>query len=321
MHTIKQIKNKLLQNIPLDDVDSRENVKNRMTYLNIFTIAVDNQVEINFVDNALLLNTDSLSNFLTPSEIELTKDLKSVRHKDITRTLIPTHKDKIIHFTTQPKKVKNKSQYTVQPNSSVMKNISDCLNGNKNYIIFDVEALETDQKIMLELGILEVKNGQSYIEHYIIEENLDLRNGRYVPDNKDNFNFGESKLITECAALSLLKSKLENTDFIIGHDISQDFKMLSKFGMKDRFSNLIDTATFSKTIDHYEGIKPQKKSIKNCLNFFNENHENLHNAGNDCVYNNIILEKIYDFNLTHERKNKIKDSNKKAKSKSLIHKL
>lgn len=307
MYTVKQIKNKLLLNIDESLTNERALLKERLSYLNIINNAVKNKQKLHFYNKIIVLDQTFINSFFNEKEIKLLSTLKNTKFKETLDSKVPTEKDKIIFLSSTPKKNKPQKKEQSVDFEQMIKPIDKCLSGVKKFLIFDVEAYEKNNKIMLELGILEGK-GKSYsVEHYIIEENKDIFNGKYVPDNKFNFNFGKSTIIKLDEAIAILSEKLSNTDFVIGHNISHDFKFLSKMGFNVNQTNRIDTASLSKFLDRLDGKKLQSRSIKRCLEYFDKEHNNLHNAGNDCVYNYFILKKLNSLIKNNlKKKNSIK---------------
>jgi hypothetical protein len=319
MYTIKQIKNKLLIDIGYIDVEARSELKIKMSKPFFINLAIDHKEMLHFKDNTLIITDNLIEIAFTKSEKLSISNIQRLEKSLINKSYIPNINDRFIEQKNKEtkeerdiirKKAIKKSQSLMQVNvKKTLVDLKECLNGKKNFVIFDIEALESNHDIMLEVGILESKEGKIELKHYIIEENNDIRNGKYVPDNKDNFNFGKSVLTSQEKILKHLSEILNKADFIIGHNIACDFKMLNKYGFSDSYSNIIDTASLSKFINVLEGKKSQTKSIENCLKFFKSDYSNLHNAGNDCHYNYVILKDLYSHinkSLNDKTKKRIK---------------
>ncbi|KAJ3126869.1 hypothetical protein HK100_010044 [Physocladia obscura] len=107
----------------------------------------------------------------------------------------------------------------------------------------DIEAYEHDQDKILEVGwtLYNPKmTGTALIsKHFICEENQHLANGRYVPDNRNEFRFGDTEIESLDYIIDLLKVDL-NVDVtatkdartapavLVGHAVSGDIAWLKK---------------------------------------------------------------------------------------------
>ena len=152
-------------------------------------------------------------------------------------------------------------------------------------LIFDMEAYEYKQSKITEVGFLSVKNGKiGEFQHLIIEENLNYRNKNYISDEKDNFNFGRSKVVTMKDAVKILASQIDKHDVLLGQSIQSDFNYFGKMtrGYGDIFEGkkVLDTSNMSTVISEDNSIM----SIQRGLEFLEIEHKNLHNAGNDVFY-------------------------------------
>ena len=92
----------------------------------------------------------------------------------------------------------------------------------------------------------------------------------------------------------------EESDFIIGHGISNDINFLNKGGLTVNYTKpIINTLKMT----HF--ISKGELSIKNTLKHLNISGNNLHNAGNDAVLNYEIVKSIvrdYDLSLLLKEK-------------------
>ncbi|KAH3682457.1 hypothetical protein WICPIJ_006550 [Wickerhamomyces pijperi] len=193
-------------------------------------------------------------------------------------------------------------------------------------ISIDVEAYEMNQSIITEIGLsiydpfkqpppcFESKPGyppaqSPYIIdiHIIISENIHLRNGLYVEDNKSRFLFGNSLILTTPESKKLIqcvfdhyfqhrKAKYGN-DFdavLVGHGIKGDIKWLQGFGIK--LPNVlvlksIDTQILCGLPIAGKGLPP---SLIKSLQRYDIHNRYLHNAGNDAHFTLILLLKLLD---------------------------
>lgn len=170
---------------------------------------------------------------------------------------------------------------------------------NKKIICFDIEAYELEQSKITEIGFSILENYNLETKHFIIKENYDLRNGKYVEDNKDNFLFGKSELKSLEDTILILKENCDKSDIILGHGLTNDFKYLSKNSKLFHNHNytLIDTEKLSKLLD------PNGMGVKKILKHFDIEFKNLHNAGNDAYFNLKFAAQLFkEFDISNYKK-------------------
>lgn len=180
-------------------------------------------------------------------------------------------------------KVKKNVNKKITKKEDIKKNIDKLF--DSSFIILDIENHEKNQNTILEVGLLFYSNKKHIIKHYIVEENLEIRNGKYVPDNKLNFDFGESVIADTQTIISEISKYCQLTKNFVGHEIGTDIKFLKNHGTNFSQVNIFDTSNYSKIMNE----KGEKMSIKRILESNNELFNNLHNAGNDCYYNMVAL--------------------------------
>lgn len=170
---------------------------------------------------------------------------------------------------------------------------------DKKIICFDVEAYEKDQNKLTEIGFSILENYELKNYHYIVEENLNCRNGKYVEDNRDNFLFGKSEIKPLNDILKILLDNLNYSDIVVGQGIKNDFKYVQKFTNDIRFNNykIFDSEKLGKLLDP-SGLSIKKTLIKLGIEF-----KYLHNAGNDAHFNIKMIAQIlktFDIELYKE---------------------
>jgi hypothetical protein len=201
------------------------------------------------------------------------------------------------------------------------------------FVCIDVEAYERSSKIITEIGVATLdtldlvgvapgvsgKNWQQKIRarHFRIKEHKSYRNGEFVSDAADQFEFGESEfialedapaIIASCFKHPFSKPEEEEEDaghglkvnegsleepkrniIFVAHDVNSDIQFLRQVGYDPlNLSNLIETLD---TALLYRAHKrdPNAKAVGNILCDFDFVGWNLHNAGNDAVYTMWIL--------------------------------
>lgn len=295
IYNFKQLKNSFL----LDQSD-KSTFKKKITLKNFFTYLKNNNKPFLYFNTTPLADINEFKNFLISEFLYHGEIL--IKKQTSFENFEKFYGD-FYDFSKKIQKTEPKRQ-----NTNV--NTDDNINGiyhkiesllKSSFLILDIENNEKNQKELLEIGLLFYSNGDYKIKHYIIKENIDKKNGIYVPDNKFNFDFGDSIIIEKNNAILEINKYLLLTNNFVGHGISNDVKLLEKHGAIFSKSNLIDTAKISKKINE----KNEQMSIKRILTNENIEFKNLHNAGNDCYYNFLVLTVLKEkfLNSLNKKKN------------------
>jgi len=147
------------------------------------------------------------------------------------------------------------------------------------FICIDIENYERNQKLTTEIGMsIFTRHQEPVTRHFIISEYIDLYNGRFVEDNKMNFNFGTSEIVSLKDATNIVKNELSLGDTLLGHGMSEDIKVLNRLGID--IPTKLDTQVLFKLLLN----ENKTVSLGNVLKHFDINGRNLHNAGNDSHY-------------------------------------
>lgn len=167
----------------------------------------------------------------------------------------------------------------------------------------DLEWHEQDQSVLLEIGWSIYKgmgeDGKDLIEnhHWLVEENLSQSNGRFVPDNRRSFLFGESIVGPEAEGANRLKTDCSRSSWrdrlglkadddvqlaLVGHGMSQDLKVLRSIGVDiEAGVEIIDT---NNLLSALYGSSTQV-SLRALLSLVEvEGVRKLHNGGNDAAF-------------------------------------
>ena len=153
-------------------------------------------------------------------------------------------------------------------------------NQTNTFVCIDLEQFEWCHKHLTEVGITlyDVTTNQISTAHIIVDENYKRRNGRFVPDNKDKFSFGESRVMNLKTVKRLLQDILDRHQHVVGHAIRGDLKYISKtFGICTKEHITYDTIKLHKA---YEKSK-QKRNLSKCCAQVGIELNDPHNAGND----------------------------------------
>ncbi|KAJ1659756.1 hypothetical protein IWQ61_001217 [Dispira simplex] len=153
-------------------------------------------------------------------------------------------------------------------------------------IAIDIECFERDQSYMTELGwsVFDPATGELTSHHDIIKENMRKRNGRYVPDNRDHFLFGRSRLLRGDLVLDEFEAMLDRLTpcIVVGHDIKSDIRLL-----REQDVELPDDVVLFDTKKLYccYSDNPQNgRKLSVVLDRLGIPYNRLHNAGNDARF-------------------------------------
>jgi hypothetical protein len=159
---------------------------------------------------------------------------------------------------------------------------------NKEKILcFDVEKYESKQKHVLEIGFTTLQDNVFSTTNLIILDNIHLKNGKFVDNNQDFNLFGQDKIVSLSEAKEILKKEMEDSSYIVGQDISNDFKVVPNIYSKEVF----DTQY---SFIHSELGFTGKSCIglKKLLDTLEIQHSHLHNASNDSYFTLLVALKI-----------------------------
>lgn len=139
------------------------------------------------------------------------------------------------------------------------------------------------------LSILNLHDNIRTNVHIIISDHYHLRNGKYVPDNRHNFNFGNSLHMNLGAAVDYVFKWLDlpNT-CLLGHNIKADIQFLRKASVKKVDLPVFDTQIIFqqyKVVDYCSSLQKVMEDLQ-------MPHENLHNAGNDAFYTLEVFKRL-----------------------------
>lgn len=177
---------------------------------------------------------------------------------------------------------------------------------SRNRILFgvDIEAWERNTEMVTEIGLaiydprLQRQAITPYIEthHIIIQENMRLRNGRYVPDHTDNCMSGVSHILSQEDAVEVVQYYVDqyfeaNMECLfVAHGISGDLKWLVQLGVElpDDYSIIDTQQLYARSHTH------NRSSLKNALRDVKQPYAFLHNAANDAYYTVILALRLCD---------------------------
>ena len=117
--------------------------------------------------------------------------------------------------------------------------------------------------------------------HIIVSDHLHLKNGKFVANNRDKFNFGKSEVLNLKMALDHVLVVLSTPNScLIGHNIKADINFLRSVSAKKLNMPIFDTQLIYKQAAFGDNML----GLVRVLDEIGIPHSNLHNAGNDAYY-------------------------------------
>lgn len=167
---------------------------------------------------------------------------------------------------------------------------------SKVFVAIDLEYWEVNNKFLTEIGIAIYDTTQIAPNshpilpkikacHYVVAENKNKTNGKFVPNNMFKYSYGETLIMPmqDCkrAVEAILASYAKTNNLVIvGHAVGGDIGQLVKHGFKIPPHEVLDTMKIWR-LTHKEGFG----SLDKLLTFFDIPHGIMHNAGNDAYLN------------------------------------
>lgn len=174
---------------------------------------------------------------------------------------------------------------------------------NKNIVSIDFEFREKNKSIPFdscyEFGITKKYNDTIEHSHYIIN-NETLKKGKYKEKLEKKFKFGKSISIKVNDIADIIKSTLENTDYLVLHGSSAELKIFRDNNIQ--FPETLKVLDTQLIIEKHFNDIITGSSLKSSLEAFELQKSHVHNSGNDAAYTmnlfNTMVEKIkLTFNL------------------------
>lgn len=134
---------------------------------------------------------------------------------------------------------------------------------------------------------MRTKRTEAY--HIIINDHVNLFNGKYVSNNKENFNFGTSHRMSMADAIKFAVHHLTQPNTcLLGHNIKADIDFLRKSSSHKISVPVFDTQAIYK----YHTLSQQPAALSKVLDDLKITYSNLHNAGNDAAYTLLAFKKL-----------------------------
>ncbi|KAI4525661.1 hypothetical protein K525DRAFT_260823 [Schizophyllum commune Loenen D] len=183
------------------------------------------------------------------------------------------------------------------------------------WFAMDFEQWERDSTMTTEFGysLTKWEDGTAVGErgHYVVKEYRGYRNGQYVQDNRDHYNFGETQDITkkglkEKIAEMLTEMGKKGPVFLVFHDYRGDIQTLKSKQIEAPLSDLtylipdtppekgmvvVDTSEVFAGLEG-EGDTANRKSLEQVARLLDLHPQFMHNAGNDAHYTMLALKEM-----------------------------
>ncbi|CAG8584084.1 12833_t:CDS:2 [Acaulospora morrowiae] len=269
----------------------------------------------------LLISEDSMK--VIKAELELyisikisstPTDYNATSYEDIKPIIIDSQEayEKIEMSLLKFKKSVKKKAKAARANAK-LKSIRDSLEKAREmyqenkylFVAIDVESYERDHSCILEVGwsMYNAKSNLFMDRHFCATEYEHMRNGRFVPDMKERFIFGETiwtnlKSIADEFVKDLTEEGVKGNVVLVGHDIKMEEKYLENMGVEiqkvikpvGRF----DTAEMNAA---RLGNPHERMALGKILDSLDIENYSLHNAGNDARYTLLLFLELCKFPL------------------------
>ncbi|KAK9367023.1 hypothetical protein V1509DRAFT_203827 [Lipomyces kononenkoae] len=168
------------------------------------------------------------------------------------------------------------------------------------FVSVDIEVYELNHNCVTEIGVavLDLRQGNTKDakpvgRHLRVKEYMHLKNGKFVDDASEKFEFGTSEILTlkQCAKeMKKIFDEYGDLAMFVGHDGANDVRYLRQLGIElPEEMATVDTLTLWQ-IHHGED---EQSSLGRLLMEYDIKSWNLHNAGNDAYYTVQVLMAMY----------------------------
>ncbi|TDL29582.1 hypothetical protein BD410DRAFT_780030 [Rickenella mellea] len=173
------------------------------------------------------------------------------------------------------------------------------------WLAIDFEAWEREHTVLTEFGwsCIQWKDGEEICEegHLMVKEHASYRNGTYVPDHREHYEFGLSQIVDKITFKRMICDMIngfadQGPLFLVFHDGSQDIKYLNSASITAPLNGLtyllpesapdtglyvVDTSDMFAAMEGYAG---ERSAFVRMANLLKIPTAYLHNAGNDAHY-------------------------------------
>lgn len=253
-----------------------------------FAQFVDRYSDFDYIWSEGKLYIDAKHSWQIKKDIEklLNKPIRNIQPKIFSNDFKPSRIDSITaKKKVDDKNIRKQNELELKQNQindkfiKTINSIKNNENGFRYIGAFDLEFWEHDMKLLLEFGwkIIDY-SGKSTVTHLIVQENLKYQNGQFSKNNR--FARKDSKIVPLQVALKMFKEEfIDKVEVLVGHGLSNDFKVLSYNGI-DLNKDYLDTSDIGSVIMN----EVDKVSLERLLDYLKIIHDDLHNAANDVEF-------------------------------------
>jgi len=148
------------------------------------------------------------------------------------------------------------------------------------FVCIDVENYEHRQDWIMEIGMsIFTRDTKPQTRHFIIAQHKKRFNKKYVEDNKYNFDYGSSEIVTLPHAANVIRKEIHEGSIVVGHSLSGvDSKALH--AMDVRMKATMDTQKLHSLLVG----KKLTIGLSNLLKHYDIEPKHMHNGGNDAHF-------------------------------------
>lgn len=216
-------------------------------------------------------------------EVERLQNINYLLYSIDDITLLRSH-SKVLKKIKRAKRNLNKRyawEEKMQEAPNKLSTLNEMVKQSSKLFCMDLEFCEKTS-VLTEVGvsIFNPQTDKLEVYHFVVLEHYSKRNGKYVPDHKDDFKYGISQILPlkliEVAVLTLV----QGSDYLVGHAFANDKAFLTQCGYYKN-TKVLDTQKYAP----YALQKNQQMSLANVVrDTMAIEPECLHNGGNDAYY-------------------------------------
>ena len=198
------------------------------------------------------------------------------------KTFVIANKRDISHVMKSVSQLRQLTNYA--------RHIKQLVTDNKPILSIDFEMFERKQEIILELGIAYGNNNACLdVKHLIIKEHLKYKNGRHVPDYRNNFLFGTSDIVSLQEMKNILQDYIVKSSIIVAHGVKTELDFCRSMSLFMNNIQPIDTGILHQAVHRTGNRVP---GLAKCLEHYQIDNQYHHNGGNDAVRTLMLVQKL-----------------------------
>lgn len=290
-----------LNRIPATDVDRKWAVQKFMMTKNLVEMGIVRNIYVN--DFALYINEETFINYMNVLYKQFGFKVKYAGYakchvSECDDSFIVETVEQLREIEERRKVVNTQKKKEHAAKMSLLNQPLPTDLEDKKLMAIDFEYIPNGNDVEpVEMGISIQHNGMRTSFNY-----------SFVNTQKENFNFGDTINVDKSQVLNIFKEHFVDVDYLVGHDIMAELRILKLCGLEDNFLEnikFIDTATVTRNEFHFlncDHVKNQAASLRTSLRTFGVPYVYLHVAGNDASYTLDVLNHLVAYKSNFERK-------------------